>query len=97
MSYLYPLIGLIEFTLAVLLWHRATPALRREAKWRAWEVWALGAALAFFAIGQFEAWWAWRAIPGLRLFGDLLLILSGAGRYWHIMRHRPPPHWSDLV
>ena len=89
------LTGLVEIIIAVLLWHHAAPALRRIGTWRAWMTWLLGLALALLGTGQIDAWLTGETIPLLRQLGDVVLILYAAWRFIHIMRHVPPPHWSD--
>jgi len=89
------LTGLAEIAVAVLLWHHAAPALRRIAYWRAWKTWLLGLALALLGIGQIDAWLSGAAIPLLRQLGDAILVIYSAWRFVHIMRHVPPPHWSE--
>lgn len=86
---------LVEVTLAVMLWHRAAPAMRSIAQWRAWMIFFLGLALAMLGVGQFEAAMLGTPIPFLRLTGDLALIIYGIWRFLHIVRHTPPPHWSE--
>ena len=95
MELIYLLTGLAEVTVAVLLWHHAAPALRRIGTWRAWKTWLLGLTLALFGIGQLDTWWTGGCIHWLRQGGDFVLIIYAAWRFFHIMRHVPPPHWSD--
>ena len=95
MELIHLLTGLVEIGIAVLLWHHAMPAIRRIATWRAWMTWLLGAALALFGAGQIDAWLTGDHIPLLRQLGDFLLIIYSAWRFAFIMRHVPPPHWSD--
>lgn len=95
MNLLHLVAGLVEITVAILLWHHAAPALRRIGTWRAWKTWLLGLALALFGVGQIDAWLSGTQIPLLRQLGDGVLIFYGAWRFVHIMRHVPPPHWSD--
>ena len=86
---------LAEVSLAVMLWHRAAPALRTIAQWRAWMIFFLGLSLAMLGVGQFEAAMTGDSIPFLRMMGDLALIIYAAWRFLHIVRHTPPPHWSE--
>lgn len=95
MNLLHLVTGLVEITVAILLWHHAAPALRRIGTWRAWKTWLLGLALALLGAGQIDAWLSGAEIPLLRQLGDAVLILYGAWRFFHIMRHVPPPHWSE--
>ena len=95
MAHLHLLTGIVEITIAVMLWHHAAPALRRIGTWRAWMTWLLGFALALLGIGQINAWLVNAHIPFLRQSGDFALIIYAAWRFIHIMRHVPPPHWSD--
>lgn len=95
MEQLNLIIGLIEIACAIMLWHHAAPALRRIGTWRAWMTWLFGLSLALFGIGQIDAWLSGETIPSLRLLGDGVLILYAAWRFILIMRHVPPPHWSD--
>lgn len=95
MELIHLVTGLVEITIAILLWHHAAPALRRIGTWRAWMTWLLGLALALFGTGQIDAWLSGDPIPLLRQLGDVALIIYAAWRFLHIMRHVPPPHWSD--
>jgi hypothetical protein len=95
MDQMHLLTGLAEIIIAALLWHHAAPAMRRVAYWRAWKTWLLGLALALLGSGQIDAWLTGSTIPWLRQLGDFVLIIFAAWRFAHIMRHVPPPHWSD--
>lgn len=96
MTIVHFLLGVAELLLAVLIWHRAMPALYRESQWRATKLWALGMAIGLLGVGQLEAALGFSAIPLLRCVGDLFLIAYAAARYRGIMKHMPPPHWSEL-
>jgi len=95
MELIHLVTGLAEIIVAVLLWHHAAPALRRIGTWRAWMTWLLGLALALLGVGQIDAWLVGGHIPLLRQLGDVFLIIYAAWRFLHIMRHVPPPHWSE--
>lgn len=95
MNPLHLLTGLAEIMVAIALWHRAAPALRCHGHWRAWKTWLLGVALALLGIGQLDAWWSGATVPLLRQLGDAALIAYSIWRFVHIMRHVPPPHWSE--
>lgn len=97
MTILHFILAGAELLLAVLLWHRAAPALFKDSQWRATKVWLLGMAIGMLGIGQLEAALGYSAIPGLRCVGDLFLIFYAAARYRGIVKHTPPPHWSELV
>lgn len=95
MNIVHLLTGVVEIVVAVLLWHHAAPALRRIGTWRAWMTWLLGLALALLGIGQIDAWLSGSTVPLLRQLGDVVLIFYAVWRFVHIMRHVPPPHWSE--
>ena len=95
MGTIHLLTGLVEIAIAIALWHHAAPALRRLGTWRAWMTWLLGLALALLGIGQIDAWLTGQTILWLRQCGDIALVIYAAWRFVHIMRHVPPPHWSD--
>ncbi|KNH02620.1 hypothetical protein J121_404 [Qipengyuania citrea LAMA 915] len=95
MTIVHLLTGLVEIAVAILLWHHAAPALRRIGTWRAWMTWLLGLALALLGVGQIDAWFAGSTVPLLRQLGDVVLLFYAAWRFVHIMRHVPPPHWSE--
>lgn len=97
MSWMHFALAWCELLLAVLLWHRAMPAMLAEAQWRAVKIWGLGMALAVYGIGQLEAGLGYSTIPGIRSFADVCLIAYAAARLLHILRHAPPPHWSDAL
>lgn len=95
METVHLLTGLVEIAIAILLFHHAAPAIRRIATWRAWMTWLLGLALTLLGVGQIDAWLTGQTIPWLRQCGDIVLVTYSAWRFLHIMRHVPPPHWSD--
>lgn len=97
MTWLNFVLASAEILLAVLLWHRAMPALFKESQWRATKAWALGMAIGVMGVGQLEAALGFSAIPVLRCVGDLFLIAYAAARYRGIVKHTPPPHWSELL
>jgi hypothetical protein len=97
MTWLHFLLAGAEVLLAVLLWHRAMPALFRDSQWRATKIWALGMAIGTLGVGQLEAALGFSAIPWLRCIGDLFLIGYATARYRGIVKHTPPPHWSELL
>lgn len=92
---LHLLTAICEIALAIALLHRASIVLRSWSHWRAWKVWFLAAALMGFGIGQIDAWLGVASISPTRMFGDAALIIYAAWRLVHILRHLPPPHWSD--
>lgn len=96
MTIIHLAMAMIMISLGLSFWHRATPSIMYDAKWRAIETLAMGFCLTLHGLLRFFMFMTDSAGHWIHLSADLALIVYSVMRYYRIMHIRSRT-WFDPI